>query len=60
MKYGFGFNKAKAEEFSNRLNDFGFESELTRDFRGHYAVKTTLDGQQFVNELLETVSPALY
>ena len=55
MAYGFGFNKAKAEEFNARLNDFGFESELTRDFRGRYVVKTTSDGQQFVNELLETI-----
>lgn len=51
MMYDFGFDKTKAEEFSNRLNDFGFDSKLVRDFRGHYAVKTTSDGQQFVDEL---------
>ena len=50
--FSFGFNKEKAQEFCDRLNDFGFESELTRDFRGHYAVKTTSEGQQFVEALL--------
>lgn len=51
--YSFGFNKEKAEEFLARLLDFGFESELKRDFRGHYAVKTTAEGQQFINALLD-------
>lgn len=51
--YEFGFNKEKAEEFHARLLDFGFDSELTRDFRGHYAVKTTAEGQQFVDALLD-------
>ena len=51
--YDFGFDKEKAEEFHARLLDFGFDSELTRDFRGCYAVKTTSEGQQFIDALLD-------
>jgi hypothetical protein len=51
--YDFGFNKEKAQEFNNRLLDFGFDSEVVRDFRGHYAIKTTIEGQQFINALLD-------